>query len=808
MKGLLIAEKPSLKRTIEAVYNKHRDEIPYELTFMDQRGHLFTLKSPNEMDEELKEWKWDTLPIHPENYGGWNYKPIEEQKVGKFLTAKERYAAIKKELQDNHYDFIVNAGDPDQEGELLIRIVLDLALRNKLPVKRYWSNDTTEPKVLDALLNLKDDDKDPMLTNLLAAAYGRQHSDWRFGMNVSRAATLRMGARAACGRVKTPILSIVCARENEIRNFTPKTCYGVKCNYEDEFSGQMYEMSESTEEESNEKEEDASEKGMIYFDTREEAEDCINTLPNDATVIRFEKKREEKLPPKLFKLATVQIEAGKHGYSSQQTLEIIQGLYDKGYLSYPRTDCEYISSGENLRAFINSAATVPSLTSFAEVIDNSAIGRVKATKKWVNDKKLTESGHSALVPTIKHPDFNEFNEDEKRIYEIVCRRFLSIFLPPLIQNKTVLITQVGDRTFKSNGKTLIDAGFTRIYGTTINDIDMPEYNEGDVLNVDNFEIAEKTTKCPTRFTDADLIAACENPKKYLNDERLKQVTKELKIGTPATRASIIEELINRDKYMERVKEKKTEYIVPTETGEGIYENLKDFSICKVDMTAEWEEKLEKVRRGDMSLDELEDLMKQDVEALVNEIKSASMTSLAQRSTAITTCPECGGDIKASKTGFYCTGYKEKGCQVGAYGMICDSKLKGSEFAEMLTGAEITKTIKKGDKSWNQKLRYNFDTHKVEFVKSDYQPSEKKESDYFCPNCGNTLMEDDRAIKCDCGFSFWKTTCGVTLTDEQIARFFETEETGVVKGLTSKAGKKFDANIVLNEDRTGTKFKFS
>nr|MCR4648389.1 topoisomerase C-terminal repeat-containing protein [Lachnospiraceae bacterium] len=803
MKGLLIAEKPSLKRTIEAVYNKHRDEIPYELKFMDQRGHLFTLKNPNEMDEELKDWSWDTLPIHPENYGGWTYKPIEDKKVGNFLTAKERYAAISKELKENHYDFIVNAGDPDQEGELLIRIVLDLALKNKLPVKRYWSNDTTEPKVLDALQNLKDDDNDPMLKNLLAAAYGRQHSDWRFGMNVSRAATLRMGARAACGRVKTPILSIVCARENEIRNFRPTTCYGVKSNYEDGFSGQMYEPTGSTsEEESNEKEEDAAEKGMVYFDTKEEAEACIASLSNDGRVIKFEKKRVETLPPKLFKLATLQIEAGKHGYSSQQTLEIIQGLYDKGYLSYPRTDCEYISSNENLRAFINSAAKVPSLESFAESIDNSAIGKVKATKKWVNDKKLTESGHSALVPTIKHPNYDEFNEDEKKMYEIVCRRFLSIFLPPLVQNKTMLLVQVDDRVFKSNGKTLIDAGYTRIYGSTINDVDMPEYEEGEPIMVEKYEIAEKTTKCPSRFTDADLIAACENPKKYLNDERLKQITKELKIGTPATRASIIEELIQRDKYLKREKEKKTEYIVPTETGEGIYENLKDFSICKVDMTAEWEEKLEKVRMGEMSLDELEDIMKKDVETLVNEIKNASMTSLSQRSAVITTCPKCGGDIKEGKTGFYCTGYKENGCTIGTYGKICDSKIKGSEFASLLAGEEIVKNIKKGDKTWDQKLKYNFDTCKIEFVKSEYTPSEKKESDYSCPNCGNSMMEDDRVIKCDCGFSFWKTTCGVKLTDEQIRNFFENEETGIIKGLTSKAGKKFDANIVLNDERTG------
>ena len=234
-RALLIAEKPSLRRTIEDVYNKHQSEIPYNITFMEQRGHLLTLKYPNEIDEAQKEWSWENLPFHPEEHGGWQYKIISEKKVGSFLTAEERFKNIREELSSGSYDFVINAGDPDQEGELLVRIVLS-AIRNTLPIKRYWSNDTTEEKVLEALQNLRDDDNDPMLKNLLAAAYGRQHSDYRFGMNITRAATLRMGTMVACGRVKTPILAIVCRRENEIKNFKPSTPYGVVANYAEGFN--------------------------------------------------------------------------------------------------------------------------------------------------------------------------------------------------------------------------------------------------------------------------------------------------------------------------------------------------------------------------------------------------------------------------------------------------------------------------------------------------------------------------------------------------------------------------------------------
>ena len=238
MRALLIAEKPDLMRKIEACYRAHPSEIPYSITFTAQRGHLVTLKKPDELDEELKEWSWDTLPIVPEKHGGWQYQVIKEKKTGNYMTPRERYDEIKKELLTGKYDFVINAGDPDQEGELLVRIVLE-HMKNKLPVKRFWTNDLTESHILHALQNLRDDDHDPMLKNLLAAAYGRQHSDYRFGMNLSRAATLKMGARVACGRVKTPILAIVCRREEEIENFKPKTTYGVQAMYTEGFAGSL-----------------------------------------------------------------------------------------------------------------------------------------------------------------------------------------------------------------------------------------------------------------------------------------------------------------------------------------------------------------------------------------------------------------------------------------------------------------------------------------------------------------------------------------------------------------------------------------
>ena len=796
-KALLIAEKPSLKRTIEEVYNKHKSSIPYEIHFMEQRGHLLTLKSPSEIDPSLEKWEWESLPIYPDELGGWKYKVIPEKKTGKFLTAKERFDAIKSELSSGGYDFVINAGDPDQEGQLLVRIVLG-ALKNTLPVKRYWSNDTTEAKVLDALMNLRDDDADPMLVNLLEAAYVRQHSDWLFGMNVSRAATLQMNARAACGRVKTPIMAIVCKREDEINNFVPKTVYGVKALYDSDFSGQLFE--ESSSEEGEEKDENA---GIVWFDTREEAEDLVSALAKSGVVKVYESKKVETYAPKLFKLATAQVEAGKMGYSSSQTLEIIQSLYEKKLMSYPRTDCEYLASGENLSEMLKSASAVPELVSYISGIDPSVIGKVKHTKKWVNDEKLKESGHSALVPTTMKPDFSTLSEDEKKIYTMIAKRFVAIFLPPLVQNKRLLITDISGHLFKSTGKTLIDAGYTEIFGTKFTDNEIPAFSVGDSVSVDEFEVTSKTSTCPKRFTDADLIAVCEAPGKFLDDKSLKdELGKKLKIGTPATRANIIEELITRDKYLMRSKEKSTTYIVPTEAGKVIYENLKDCDICKVDLTGEWELKLEAVRSGKLSRSEVESGMKEHVKRLIADIKSTPMKSLAAGRNIIGTCPECGGNIISSEKSFYCSNYKE-GCHFGAFKTICDSKVKDDEFLKLINGEEIIKTIKKGATKWDQKLRYNMTEHKFEFVQREVEDVE-----YTCPHCGGKLQNNGRVIACDgCEFKLWLTAGGKTLTEGQIKSFFDKGTTGLIKGFKSKAGKKFDAEIVLNDEKTGTKYKF-
>lgn len=801
MKALLIAEKPSLMRTIQEVYKKNKGQINYDITFMCQSGHLLTLQAPDELSEDLKSWNWDNIPFHPENYNGFRYKVIQREKKGNFPTPQETFQNIKGEILSGGYDFVINAGDPDQEGELLIRIVL-AEIQNTIPVKRFWSNDLTDGKILDALLNLRDDDADPMLVHLLDAAYGRQHSDYRFGMNISRAASLKMNLRVACGRVKTPILSLVCKREYEIENFKPSTCYGVKATYEEGYDGQLFDESAPAEADDEDKKEDSENKGIIWFDTKDEAEDLIKQLASPATVTKFESKKAESYAPKLYKLATLQIAAGKSGMSGAEILSILQGMYERGILSYPRTDCEYISSNENFRAILNSAACIPEYAGFVANIKDSDIAKVRKTKKWVDDKKLADAGHSALVPTTKRPNWSSLTQKEQYIYKLVCRSFIAIFMPPLIQQKTLLVTDINGNSFRSTGKTLVSKGYAEIMETNFSDVQIPNHKEGDLLPVTEFGLTEKTSTCPKRYTDTTLLAACEKPHKYLDDARLKNLGERLKIGTPATRASIIEELITRDRYLIRQKVKKTNYIIPSSNGKYIYDNMKDCAICRVDMTGLWEEKLEMVRSGEKSLAELESEMMHEVDSMVEDIKTSEIKP-RQRSVQIGTCPKCGGDLYSGEKGYFCSNYRE-GCKVGAYKMICDSPLVTEEFLQLVNGEEIEKTLKKGNTEWTQKIKYDFKKFRTEFVQEKAQKSK-----YTCPKCSKPLGETTRMLECKCGFRIWKKSCGVDISEEQINKLLTTGSTDFIKGFVSpRTGKSFDAFIVLKPDKSETAFKFN
>lgn len=608
-KGLLIAEKPSLKNTIQEIYNAHYKELPFTLDFVAQSGHLIQQAPPDRYCEEWADyWDWSQLPMFPQRLAsGWKYDVIP--------AAKDTYKKIADKVKQGNYDFVVHAGDPDREGQYLVRLVLQ-RLKCKLPVKRFWSNDLTEKAVLNALKHLKDDDKDSFLVNLTKAAYCRAQFDWLLGMNGSRAATLAMNSggqrlgTVRTGRVKTPLLKIIVNRELDIQNFKPVTTYGVESKYAEGFSGLLVDN-----------------EGTFAFKTVDEAKAFIKKLSDTAKVESFERKITKHKSPAFFKLSTLQIAANKaYGFSADKTLELAQSLYEKHkVLTYPRTDCEYVSKelGKAFKDLIRAVKTLPELKEFAGNVTDTAIAEVVGSSRYVNDKKLQESGHSALLPTGKAPDVDALTEDEHKLLLLVYKRFVAAFLPPAVIEETEVVTDNNGNTFKSTGKVLKDKGYMVLYDKKPNNTVIPMLKIGQTVRVASISPKEQTTSCPKRYTDGDLIQIMENPAKFLKDSSLKEIINSTKgIGTSATRANIIKELV-KNGYIQKKKGKgKGEGVYATPVGIAIIQNLGDRDVASVDLTAQWEERLALVEQGKMSSDEFNNAVVVYVEGLVADLKRA------------------------------------------------------------------------------------------------------------------------------------------------------------------------------------------
>lgn len=746
-KGLVIAEKDSLCSVIKEEYNKIKNELPFTLDFAVQSGHLVCLKEPEEYDEKFKVWSWDTLPLFPADEGGWKYKIIP--------ATKNKFYNIKDKLQNNHYDFIVHAGDPDREGELLVHLVLRL-LRCSLPVKRFWTNDIA-PRSVDKELKNLHDDGDAKFQNLLRSAYCRSHFDWIFGMNMTRAASLAMQGTARCGRVKTPVLKIVVDREREIANFKPQKYYTITSDYIEGFSGILF-----------------NEDGDIQFKNKQDADNFIKKcLGKTAKVIKSVKEKKSSTAPSLYNLSTLQVDASKKfGFDPDETLSIVQSLYEKKYLSYPRTACVYLSS-EMTNYFdkiIESITCVPEITKFTSQVDYDDIIKVSQNKKYINDKKIEEEGHTALIPTVEKPDWNSLSQKEKLIYETVAKRFLAIFLPPILYESAVIITDNNGNTFKTQGRIVLEKGYTELYNVNYKDNIIPDVNEGDIVNVKQISPIEKSTTCPKRYTSGDLISLMASPAKFLHNQGYKNIIKEIKgIGTEATRAEIIKELMKNGYIKEEKGKGKAKLVYATKTGIAIIDNLKDSDIVSVDLTAEWETKLKQIANGEKNSSEFDREVEKYIRKNIEFFKNTNVTSIKNTERTVGTCPICGKPLFESQKGWYCSGYKE-GCNYFISKVICGKRLTDKQMASILQKgySPVIKDFKssKGDK-FEAFIVFDKD-YKIHFVRS--------------------------------------FVCGKRLTESNLKQLLTKGKTNTIKGFVSKNGKNFNAKLIL--DNYNVKLDFS
>lgn len=619
MKHLVIAEKPSVARDIARVLhctkktNSYIEGTDYIVTWA--LGHLVTLADPEQYGEQYKTWNMDTLPMLPKDW-----KLVVIKQTGK------QYTAVKELIYRKDVSDIIIATDAGREGELVARWILDKA-GNKKPLKRLWISSVTDKAIREGFAHLKPGKE---YYNLYKAAVARAQSDWVVGINATRALTCKYNAQLSCGRVQTPTLAMIAAREEEIRSFKPKTFYGMKALAK----GISFVWI------------DAQSGSQRTFD-RDRIQNPYKQLSGPLLIGEVNKKQKKSFSPALYDLTTLQREANQHfGFSAKETLNIMQRLYENHkVLTYPRTDSRYLTS--DMVGTLNERLKACAVGPYGRLAGRLSMKPVKADKSFVDNAKVSD--HHAIIPTEQFVQLDHMTNEERKIYDMVVRRFLAVLSPACEYEETVIKGTIGSETFTAKGNIIKQHGWREIYESGYEDPDdddaedsfvkqtLPEVKKGDTLDVTSLTVTEGKTKPPAYFTEGTLISAMENPVKYMErkDKTLIRTLGETGgLGTVATRADIIEKLFNSF-----LMEKKGNEIHITSKGKQLLD-LVPADLKSPELTADWELKLQAIAKGKVSGQDFMNEIEGYTKRLIQEIKTAGGRFRHDNLTR-TKCPECG-----------------------------------------------------------------------------------------------------------------------------------------------------------------------
>ena len=631
-----IAEKPSVGRDIARVLgaNTQHDGFMegngYQVTWTF--GHLCALLDPHEYSEQWKGWNLSSLPMVPARFG---IKVSEDKGVQKqFNTIKNLIAKA---------DEVINCGDAGQEGELIQRWVYQKA-GCKVPVKRLWISSLTEDAIREGFQKLKDQSE---YQRLYEAGMMRAIGDWLLGMNATRAYTLRYAKGVgkdrqvlSIGRVQTPTLALIVKRQHEIEHFVPRTYWELKTIYRDTtFSAQL-----PVEEDDY---------AITSLEHGQALVDSIKDLPLEITSV--EKKKGTEFAPRLFDLTSLQVECNKKfSLSADDTLKVIQSLYEKHVTTYPRVDTTYLSDD----IYPKVPATLQGIKDYflqvAPLLPLKADGKKGAeslpkSKKVFDNKKVTD--HHAIIPTGQRPD--NLSDLERKVYNLVALRFIAAFYPDCEVSNTTVLAKAGEVDFKVTGRQILKMGWREIFAKEKQEDEpqeeqksLPAFVKGE-SGPHQLQLQEKTTTPPKYYTEATLLRAMETAGKTVEDEELRDAMKENGIGRPSTRAAIIEKLFQR-KYI--VREKKN--IHATELGINLIQTIISPLLKSAELTGRWEKKLREIERGSFTAQQFLDELKQMTAEVVHEVKADK---------AGMRCPVCGrGTIIRGRTRYGCSRWRE-GC---------------------------------------------------------------------------------------------------------------------------------------------------
>src|SRR3954452_21235551 len=654
-KTLVIAEKPSVARDIanalpgRFVNNEsYLESDDYVITFAV--GHLVELVNPEDYDDKFKKWRMADLPILPEEF---RLQPRDAK-------SKKQLGVIHKQMKRDDVDRIVNACDAGREGELIFAYIYETAGIDK-PVDRLWISSMTKSAISEGFEKLRPGSQ---LEPLEQAARSRSEADWLIGMNATRAATIRgrawVGGVVSLGRVQTPTLALMVKRERQIQAFTPEPYWLVHATFDPRYEGLWFEGDET----------------RIFADEARATAIAEKVAGKTGVVESVERKVQKQSPPLLYDLTSLQREANQRfGFSARRTLQAAQSLYeDKKAITYPRTSSRYLS-GDLVPSIKPTAGTLFTIPDYKEAAQFVIELNELPLARVVNDAKVTD--HHAIIPTdVEHP-VEDFSPDERRVFDLVARRFLAVFHPQARFERTTIVTLVEEERFRTRGKVTIDPGWRRVYGELSEEekqaaaaeedaestAELPRVENGQEITCVTAETEGKETKAPPRYTEATLLSAMESAAKVIDDEELREAMKESGLGTPATRAETIETLIRRE-YIERASKE----LMPTPKGIQVITMLEEHKITSPELTGSWEKRLTDIEHGEDDRAKFIGDIAEFTRATVEKIAELDKEKLRPERVELGPCPRCGAEtgeiIRANSKAYGCTSWKsreEPGC---------------------------------------------------------------------------------------------------------------------------------------------------
>lgn len=800
-KTLIIAEKPSVAVDISRALGGFKREADYyesdQYVLAASVGHLLGLVAPN--DPARGKWSFAKLPVIPPHF---ELNPTDKR-------ANERLKLLVKLLKRKDVDSIINACDAGREGELIFRYIVQYSGVKK-PIKRLWLRSMTQSAIREAFQSLRDDSE---LKPLEEAARSRAEADWLVGINGTRAMTAfnsKDGGffKTPVGRVQTPTLAIVNEREERIRRFVPRDYWEVHGVFEaaaGNYEGRWFDPEFQKDENDNEKRD-----SRLWSEA--EAQNIVDACLNNTGTVTEESRPATQMSPALFDLTSLQREANsRFGFSAKTTLAIAQALYERHKaLTYPRTDSRYLPEDylatvkQTVSTLASSdAASSASVKPFAEQLLNEK--RIKPNKRIFNNAKVSD--HFAIIPTLQVP--NKLSEAEHKVYELVARRFLAVFFPAAEFRVTTRITEVAGHHFKTEGRVLVSPGWLAIYGrdSQADDSTLVAVSEGEQVAVEHVEARGLATKPPARFTEATLLSAMEGAGKLVDDDALRDAMSERGLGTPATRAAIIEGLLNegylRREGRELVPSAKARQLMTLLSGLGIAE------LTSPELTGDWEYRLKQIEQNQLDRESFMRKIAEMTETIVKRAKEYERDTVpGDYATLSSPCPKCGSVVKENYRRYACT---ECDFSIGKHPGGRTFELP--EVEELLTKRSLgpmTGFISKMGRPFSALLRIN-DEYKLEFDFGQDDDDSNEPVDFSgqtalgsCPKCEASVYEHGMNYVCEksvgpnktCDFRTGKIILQQEISPEQVQKLLANGKTDLLDGFVSnRTNRKFKAFLV-------------